>query len=111
MYSRFFVAVVLILQTMASAAPSSPIEAGVKVRRGGKRIPTCKWDDPNRCDVTPQKRWVDWPMAMFRGPSFLESPTLLHFPQRDLAYFSSFFRKRCTLYVCYRSIPENGHTF
>ncbi|KAI7936502.1 hypothetical protein MJO29_015805 [Puccinia striiformis f. sp. tritici] len=65
----------------------------------------------NRCDVTPQKRWVDWPMAMFRGPSFLESPTLLHFPQRDLAYFSSFFRKRCTLYVCYRSIPENGHTF
>ncbi|POW06784.1 hypothetical protein PSHT_10234 [Puccinia striiformis] len=34
MYRCFFVAVVLILQTMASAAPSSSSEAGAHVRRG-----------------------------------------------------------------------------
>ncbi|KAI9624283.1 hypothetical protein KEM48_009025 [Puccinia striiformis f. sp. tritici PST-130] len=66
---------------MASAAPSSPIEAGVKVRRGGKRIPTCKWDDPcpkpMRCDATKTMgRLADGDVPWPKFPGITHTPSL-----------------------------------
>ncbi|KAI9624282.1 hypothetical protein KEM48_009024 [Puccinia striiformis f. sp. tritici PST-130] len=102
MYRCFFVAVVLILQTMANAAPSSSSEAGAHYALTAKGIGSQR-DRSMRGQptVTPRKRWVYWPMAIFRGQVRWNHPqaALSRFPQLHVAYFSSFCRKSCTLWL------------
>ncbi|KAI9624281.1 hypothetical protein KEM48_009023 [Puccinia striiformis f. sp. tritici PST-130] len=116
MYCRFFVAVVLILQTMASAAPSSSSEAGAHLRRRQAKPDPCIASPVLcRCEVNlPAHHENDGSTSRWRcfvAPSFLESATLLHFSHRHVAYFSLFRRKSCTLPACYLSIPKDGHTY
>ncbi|POW06785.1 hypothetical protein PSHT_10235 [Puccinia striiformis] len=85
MYCRFFVAVVLILQTMASAAPSSSSEAGAHLRRRQAKPDPCIASPVLcRCEVNlPAHHENDGSTSRWRcfvAPSFLESATLLTFP-------------------------------
>ncbi|KAI7936431.1 hypothetical protein MJO29_015734, partial [Puccinia striiformis f. sp. tritici] len=116
MYCRISLAVFLILQAVANAAPSSSGEVGAKVphvKRAGyypSQESPADSSDPllfscteidamSRHENDGSTSWRRCSLA--RSPP--ESPTLLlHFPQRHVA---------CTPHVCYLSIPQDKHTF
>ncbi|KAI7936500.1 hypothetical protein MJO29_015803 [Puccinia striiformis f. sp. tritici] len=104
MYRCFFVAVVLILQTMASAAPSSSSEAGAHVRRIGR----CEVNLPSRHENDGSTGRWRYSVAKFAGITRRpHSPAFLNFTSRISLRSAA----KVVHYGCHLSIPEDDRTF